>query len=151
MPERAPGPSLDGLLRRYRSLNRTVLGLIVLCLALSVFISVLGSTIPWMPTQCGSLAWLALPCPLCGLTRGFASILNGDLATAQRWNPASLILFGWLMLEVVCRLAALCIRDWKGRLPEIIRRDIKIHKALAGLYLGYGVYFYLSGAPSKWI
>ncbi|MDA0321460.1 MAG: DUF2752 domain-containing protein [Verrucomicrobia bacterium] len=128
-----------------------MLGLIVLCLVLSVFLSVLGSTIPWMPTQCGSLGWLGLPCPLCGLTRGFASILIGDLATAQRWNPASLLLFAWLMLEVVCRLVALCIRDWKGRLSEIIRRDVKIHKALAGLYLGYVVYFYLSGAPSEWI
>lgn len=33
------------------------------------------------------------PCPLCGMTRAFLSIARGDLAEAQRANPASVPLY----------------------------------------------------------
>lgn len=64
---------------------------------------------------CG-FRWLTtLPCPLCGLTRGFIAIGHGELQQAWRLNPFSFPLYG---LTLGVALMPLCVRytprAWEG-------------------------------------
>jgi hypothetical protein len=64
---------------------------------------------------CG-FRWLtALPCPLCGLTRGFVAIGHGELQKAWSLNPFSFPLYG-LTLGVALRplCARYTPRAWEG-------------------------------------
>lgn len=150
-PSASPRPPVDPATRRYRALNKSALGLIALCLLLSVFLSLMGTTAPWYPTRCGSLAWFGIPCPLCGLTRGFTAIIFSDIAAAQQWNRLSLPLFGLLVVEVVYRIVALSKGDWHGRLAVVMKRDLQVHAVLVAVYLAYCARFYLAGSQSEWI
>jgi len=37
--------------------------------------------------------WTGIPCPLCGMSRAFASISHGEFAEAVRYHPLSLLFY----------------------------------------------------------
>ncbi len=56
-----------------------------------------------LPELCSVRRWLGVPCPGCGLTRSFVCLARGDLAAAWRFNPAGLLLFGLVVVQLPYR------------------------------------------------
>jgi hypothetical protein len=59
---------------------------------------------------CQFRKWTGHPCPGCGYTRAFQSIARGRGADAARDAPASLLLFGGVVLVLAWNLVALALR-----------------------------------------
>ena len=60
--------------------------------------------LPWidvaLPETCALYARLGLDCPGCGLTRGFIHIAHGQPMVAWQVNPASWLMFAYVMIQV---------------------------------------------------
>ncbi|MEM7163894.1 MAG: DUF2752 domain-containing protein [Planctomycetota bacterium] len=67
-----------------------------------------------------------LPCPGCGLTRGFCSISHGELQAAWRYNPFSFVFYA-------AAVAVLIPRPRRGR--SFIMREPYTRIAIAGLMM----------------
>ena len=65
-----------------------------------VTIPAVGVTLP--PT-CTARRFLGIDCPGCGLTRCFISIAHGDLGRAWKFNPAGILLFGFVAAQIPYR------------------------------------------------
>jgi hypothetical protein len=101
-----------------------ILALCATVLLLAGALSVHGGTqvvvplIGWpLPELCTTRRFLGLACPGCGLTRAFIALAHGNVAAAWSYNPASLVLFGVMALQVPLRSMQL----WRIRrgAPEI--------------------------------
>lgn len=55
---------------------------------------------------CESIARDGVPCPACGLTRGFLALSEGDVTRARAANPAAPLLYGMFALNGVLFLLA---------------------------------------------
>ena len=53
-----------------------------------------------MPELCVSRRIFGLPCPGCGLTRSFVSISHGQFARAWSFNPAGLLLYPFVFVQI---------------------------------------------------
>jgi len=53
------------------------------------------------PILCPFRLATGLPCPGCGMTRGFCAMARGDLPAAVSWNPLSLPLFGLVLAVLI--------------------------------------------------
>lgn len=61
---------------------------------------------------CSFLATTGYPCPSCGMTRGMVAMTRGDIVTALRLHPFSVVLFAAIVLVAVFGTAeALTGRD----------------------------------------
>lgn len=58
-----------------------------------------GSSIP-LPESCTARLFLGIPCPGCGLTRAFISISHGQFANAWNFNPASFIVYLFVLVQL---------------------------------------------------
>jgi hypothetical protein len=93
---------------------------LLLALALSVRgqsqVVLPGLQLP-LPELCMLRRTAGLDCPGCGLTRCFISLAHGDFASAWSYNPAGLLLFVMVALQVPFRAYQL----WRIRLgqPEL--------------------------------
>jgi hypothetical protein len=58
-----------------------------------------GSNLP-MPITCGSRLLFGIDCPACGLTRAFIAISHGDFLQAWRFNPASFLVYLFVVFQV---------------------------------------------------
>lgn len=58
-----------------------------------------GTFIP-MPESCSAKRLFGLDCPGCGLTRAFISISSGQLARAWHFNPASFLLYPFVVIQI---------------------------------------------------
>ena len=56
-----------------------------------------------LPRVCLFARTTGIDCPGCGLSRSFISLAHGDLAAAWHFNPAGLLLFSLLVLQVPYR------------------------------------------------
>lgn len=141
----------------YRSVNLVLLGLAagglvwpVLSLPLSRFVPGL-----WV---CPYLALFGRPCPLCGLTRGIAAVMRGDIESASACNPLTVWIFVFLVVELAFRSVVLILyggprvhrilRTVRLRrdLPQVVMRlDFLAHATLIGCYLCYAAAFLVIG------
>lgn len=56
-----------------------------------------------LPELCYWRQVFDLDCPGCGLTRCFVSLARADLASAWHYNPAGILLFGCMVLQIPFR------------------------------------------------
>jgi hypothetical protein len=56
-----------------------------------------------LPDVCLYQRILGHPCPGCGLTRSVVSLAHGDLPAAWSYNPAGLLVFAVVLLEIPYR------------------------------------------------
>jgi hypothetical protein len=104
--------------------HTVILGLCIGVLLLSAILSVRGSTqvvlplfnLP-LPELCMLKRYTGLSCPGCGLTRCFIAIAHGDLTAALAYNPAGVILFVMVAIQIPLRSRQI----WRIRhgLPEL--------------------------------
>ena len=71
-----------------------------------------------LPELCAAKRVFGVPCPGCGLTRSFISISHGQFAKAWGLNPASLLLYPFVFVQI----------PWNAMQYWLIRKR------------GYGVY-----------
>jgi len=78
---------------------------------------------------CQFRAWTGLPCPGCGLTRGFCAIGHGDFGAAWRFNPFSFLFYAFTVLVLLWPLlrraaprahARAVNSPWAFRVPVIV-------------------------------
>jgi hypothetical protein len=69
-----------------------------------------------LPGTCVSRYVFGFPCPACGLTRSFVALAHGEPARAFAFNPAGVLLFALVALQLPWRAAQI----WRIRagLPE---------------------------------
>ena len=87
-----------------------LLGLCATVLVLAVVLSIRGSTqvvlpllnVP-LPELCMMKRYTGLTCPGCGLTRCFIALARGDLPAALAYNPAGVLLFVIVALQIPLR------------------------------------------------
>ena len=82
-----------------------------------------------LPAICAMRRFTSFPCPGCGLSRAFVSLVRGDMATAWKYNPASIVWFVAMLLQYPYRLAQI----WRLRNDRdeiIVRRGIWIWAVL---------------------
>ncbi len=48
------------------------------------------------PVLCFHRLTTGIPCPGCGLTRGFVALLHGHVEAALHFNPLTPVVFGWM-------------------------------------------------------
>ena len=60
-----------------------------------------------LPNTCMSRRMFGIPCPGCGLTRGFVSLSRGRVVEAFRLNPMSPILFALCLFQIPYRILCL--------------------------------------------
>lgn len=53
-----------------------------------------------LPEMCGTKAYLGIACPGCGLTRSFISISHGKFAKAWGLNPASMLVYVFVAVQI---------------------------------------------------
>lgn len=73
------------------------------------------------PGLCVSRNMLGVDCPGCGMTRCFISVAHGDFASAWRFNPAGILLFGVVVCQIPIRIVQLQ-RVRSGRTPLSLHR-----------------------------
>lgn len=74
----------------------------------------LASFLPWpavleQASLCSFRNWTGLPCPACGLTRGFRCLAHGEIAQAWTHHPFALPLF---LLAIGLATSPLWARVW---------------------------------------
>ena len=79
------------------------------------FVFLPGSVFP-MPPSCLSRQLFGIECPGCGLTRAFISISDGNLARAWHFNPASLVVYPFVLGQIPWRLFQMS-RIYRNRPP----------------------------------
>ncbi|MEX2175787.1 MAG: DUF2752 domain-containing protein [Pirellulaceae bacterium] len=79
-----------------------------------VLVPVLGRPLPELCMFKRMTGW---SCPGCGMTRCFISLAHGDLRAAWHYNPAGLLLFAVMAVQIPLRTVQL-IRIRRG-LPEL--------------------------------
>lgn len=72
---------------------------------LYVTVPVWGTRLP-LPDTCLSRTVFGISCPGCGLTRSFAAMARGDIASALQLNPCGPLLFILCCLQVPYRVLA---------------------------------------------
>ena len=58
-----------------------------------------GSAVP-LPESCTARLLFGIDCPGCGLTRAFISISNGEFANAWKFNPASFVVYLFVVVQL---------------------------------------------------
>lgn len=110
--------------RRWRTrLHRGILAVCLGAIALSALLDVRDGQrvvvprLEWqVPETCSLQRTFGLPCPGCGMTRGFIALADGEVQTAWAYNPASLPLFLWMLLLIPYQVVQLW-RIKRGRYP----------------------------------
>lgn len=73
------------------------------------------------PSLCGMRWMVALPCPLCGMTRGVSRIIRADPSGATYHNPLSLPTFAVLMTLLLLWTSEVLIgRRLEMRVPRVL-------------------------------
>ncbi len=96
-----------------------------------------ASALPWPEALehwnvCSFRSLTGLPCPGCGLTRGFRALAHGDFAAAWQHNPFT---YPFFLVALALALAPLWTRIWPRAEERLLR----------GRFLGAGVSVLLVG------
>ena len=99
-----------------------------------------------LPGTCTFKRFVGAECPGCGLTRSFVSLVHGDLTGAWTFNPAGILLFGFVAAQVPYRM----LQIWRLRngLAELQLRSYSLFilaLLLGGLLLQWIVRIFLPG------
>ncbi len=125
----------------YRDLNRTLMLLILIVIAWAFVMHtvtlILGH--PLMP--CASQAWLGIPCPLCGMTRGAIALMHGDLPRTITLNPLTPAAALLAVAELLYRAAG-ATRQGATILLPFRPTDRLLHLTLAIAFFAYALFFY---------
>lgn len=78
-----------------------------------------GRTRPLPPSCLSQLIW-GIPCPSCGMTRGMISMAHGAWSLAWQFNPASVVLYLFLLALIPWHLYQL----WRIRKGQSPRGDL---------------------------
>ena len=109
-PRRAPRPRARRHVVFLVMCSAAILGAFVLGVNKSDHIAT-----PWLGVQLPSVCQFrnvtGLDCPGCGLTRAFVSIAHGRIAEAFSYNGASLLVFGFVSLQIPYRM----VQIWRIR------------------------------------
>jgi hypothetical protein len=96
------------------SLHWILLGIAVAVLAVAVLLQIdaAGQVVEPLfgcplPESCMFRRATGVPCPGCGLTRSFICLMRGDVPRAWTFNPAGLLLFPVVAVQVPYRLLQL--------------------------------------------
>jgi hypothetical protein len=111
MPRRARGIHLATL----------VFALSLCAVVLLAHLSARGWLGPWLAggirflTLCPYRALTGTPCPLCGTTRAFLFLLQGDLRASLHTNPLAVVLTPMLLAQPIYRLLRVLRPTFKWR------------------------------------
>jgi len=104
--------------------HRLVLALAVGVLVAARVLSIRGESdvvLPWLgwsvPQLCAVQRTFGLACPGCGLTRCFIALAHGEWQLAWQFNPAGLVLFALVALQIPWQAAQ--IARLRRGLPEL--------------------------------
>lgn len=105
-----------------------------------------GNGLTGGPVLCFHRLTTGLPCPGCGLTRGFVALTHGHLEAALWFNPLTPVVFGWMLVWWLVAVTALL----RGR--PIPATPAPLLRVAFGVLLGFWV---LRGAlflarPDAW-
>lgn len=126
----------------YRRLNQLVLFTLLLTAAWQIGAHLLAVQIGRPLHACPSRAWLHVPCPLCGLTRGVVALFRGDLARAIAWNPLTPVAAVGYLLEILYRALG-ATPACAARFLRWRRTDRLLHQSLGVAFLLYAIAFHL--------
>jgi hypothetical protein len=109
-----------------------------------VTIPIVGATLP--PT-CTARQFLGIDCPGCGLTRCFISVAHGDIGRAWGFNPAGILLFGFVAAQIPYR----AMQIWRmsnGRNPLRFDRLTVwlLYVAAGGLFIQWMIRHLIAGS-----
>ncbi len=90
-----------------------------------------GFTTP-LPELCSSKAYLGISCPGCGLTRSFIAISHGEFTSAWRLNPASLLVYTFVAIQIPWQIFQL----WRIRTGKPIIESLWVFAPLLACMLG---------------
>ncbi len=72
-----------------------------------------------LPEICTAKRILGVPCPGCGLTRSFISISHGQFGRAWSYNPASFLLYPFVLAQIPWNAMQLWLIRKRGHGVEI--------------------------------
>ena len=90
-----------------RQLHANILFSSVLVLVMLVLCQNQFQQISSIPHFCVFQKIMNVPCPGCGVTRSFFSIVEGNVMLAWQFNPVGLCLFLFLVIQIPLRIVAL--------------------------------------------
>lgn len=100
-----------------------------------------GDTVTWPDGQplggaCWSQALLHVDCPMCGMTRSFVALAEGDVQAAVGYHPAGPLLFVAMLVLVVAVIAS-----WLRQAPPVLsrRRSLAALEIVALLGVAIGI------------
>jgi hypothetical protein len=123
-----------------------MLGIVVTCLALPFLFAAAARIVPWLLPRCASLLIFGKPCPLCGLTRGLALLMQGHVSQAAGMNAMALPVLLLLLAELVLRSLVSFAPLAPERLARLSRIDLRVHLALLAAYIVYSIVFFARSA-----
>jgi len=109
----------------YQLINLIFAGIIILIFIYSGFFSPGENN---YPVKCIHEQIIGQPCPSCGLSRSFSSIMRGDISTAEMYNKYGMRIFLFFLFHLVMRLSNIV---YLLRKPSQINKLIVIDSSLA--------------------
>ncbi len=125
--------------RIYKIINIIFILLAIYALFYPVFSSILTNIFPEMVT-CPHKYVTGEDCPLCGGTRYFSNILQGNLKTTDLYSPF-FIMFICVIIEIISRIYLLLQSDKITK--KIYRLDICWHLLIAFSYISYLIIYFI--------
>lgn len=90
-----------------------------------------------LPHACLFRKLLGIPCPGCGVTGSLLAMSRGDPAASLRHNPAGVLVFAFIVLQLPLRALALYRKDLGGAVEAVSSRSGRM--VLAGLVLIWAI------------
>jgi len=116
---------VSGNSNAYLVINVVFAGIIILIFIYSGFFSPGENN---YPVKCIHEQVSGQPCPSCGLSRSFSSIIRGDFSTAEMYNKYGMRIFLFFLFHLVMRLSNIV---YLLRKPLHVRRLMLTDSSLA--------------------
>ena len=108
--------------RSYLIINLIFSGIVVVILGYSALFSPEGDL---YPVKCVHEIISGQPCPSCGLSHSFSSIVRGNLDKAMEWNPYGIRVFIFFIFQLVLRTSvSVSIIKHGEHTASLVRFDI---------------------------
>jgi len=129
--------SIEGERKTYLAINAIFAGIIILVFIYSGFFNPEKSE---YPLRCIHEQVTGEPCPSCGLSRSFSSIIRGNLDQALMYNEYGMRIFLFFLLQLVMRISNIV---FILRKPLLIRNLIIADSVIAVItfLLAFGQFF----------
>ena len=105
-----------------------------LIVLISIILLVFGILVVFVfDVNCVFKSLIGIPCPGCGLTRGFRSLLSGHLIKAEMYNVLTIPIFLFLLVFLILLIYDLFLK--KEKTSIFLRRFINNYKLILLLVL----------------